>query len=760
MHMTKTITRLWMLIALLMVATTGYAQKVINMESSPWEGGYTLKSRMSFSGSIFKDVVGKENDSYRVFEGVLSPNEPLKIQCSASCLFGGKTKAKYKISIRIWFTKENGSEVKSPVKGGGEKTSQDKPLSVSCKIPKEATYAKATIEVKGTNGTQADPSTICHLTYKIQGRDGSQSNNSGNANTTKNGNNTKKPTETAGSITGTMERLGLKMSFSCSGVVVTQKGKPKYDEKKYFKRIDGDYYSAISHHQWKFEDKLMTVNVIGKVKAGTDMHISCKALLDKMIYCNGEYPPYTMIRCSVDGKNAREIDDPSAKISVPKDAKIIRVDFECKFYYSLTVLTTLRCQMKFDVVESLPKDKKDSHLNYVSEDNVCPECKGKFTGYYLKDDTYTNIVCTSKNQIRKKNNLPSMEGTVKTSIFIPLYENDKVVTGKYEAHINCCQLFIYHSSLIKLLSNSEAKFKSGLFYVNENNTRKQINGSHLYLRGSVYFDETKRKETGIEKHETKYAEAAGGYKYILHLSNCTVEPLGTSYVVKDDGQNSEVYLLSGAVKVANNANKSFTLQPGQASFVGKDGKINIKKFDTKKVAEKYGNKINTETSSATTVQKRYAMQRGTIKYKYAKGKQTGEIIRTFDGYGHYERVASKVKGSSATSLNIYRGEKAYKVDTKAKTVTQSKHEAINFLNITEAELSKHKLKKKGTATVAGKQCVVYGNANEDYYVWQGITLKKVINSKDGKIVSEAVSITQPTKIDANKFKVPSNYKMK
>lgn len=31
---------------------------------------------------------------------------------------------------------------------------------------------------------------------------------------------------------------------------------------------------------------------------------------------------------------------------------------------------------------------------------------------------------------------------------------------------------------------------------------------------------------------------------------------------------------------------------------------------------------------------------------------------------------------------------------------------------------------------------------------------------DGKIVSEAVSITQPAKIDANKFKVPSNYKMK
>lgn len=38
-----------------------------------------------------------------------------------------------------------------------------------------------------------------------------------------------------------------------------------------------------------------------------------------------------------------------------------------------------------------------------------------------------------------------------------------------------------------------------------------------------------------------------------------------------------------------------------------------------------------------------------------------------------------------------------------------------------------------------------GTATEDYYVWQGITLKKVINAKDGKTISEAVSITQPAR---------------
>lgn len=581
MQMTKTITKIWMLIALLLVATTGYAQKVINMKCSPGEGGYTLKSRVSFSGSsiVDTDKAGYKDPSYSVFEGVLSPNEPLKIQCSASCLFGGKTKAKYKIRIKIWFTKENGSEVKSPVKGGGEKTSQDKPLSVSCKIPKEATYANATIEVKGTNGTQADPSTICHLTYKIQGRDGSQSKNNGNTN--KNGNTTNKQTT-----------------------------------------------------QTKKKD------------------------------------------CGCDKEPAGD-----------------RVD------------SNIRFNELWGEVSIRPYWEDDDAYEYAEYDTKIYEC----------------------DLIRTK-------------------EDSGCVLGLEDMNV-------YHvGPETKILIKTEDPKVSKL---------EMIVG-------------------GIWGNIKKLAE---GKSIECEMSHCVFGIKGTIVAFEETGKESRVYLFAGKVEVTSKSSKKKTmLKAGQASIVGSDGKIKVKKFDIEKGAKKFGIPMkdiknhysNTPTSSSKgsstkvsssgtiseKVQKRYAMQRGVIKYKYAKGKQTGAIVRSFDSYGHYERVASKIKGSSATSLNIYRGEKAYKVDTKAKTVTQSKHEAINFLNITEAELSKHKLKKKGTATVAGKQCVVYGNANEDYYVWQGITLKKVINSKDGKIVSEAVSITQPTKIDANKFKVPSNYTLK
>lgn len=573
MQITKSITKIWMLIALLMVATTGYAQKTIIQKSN---ADYSLTSKLSFSGSNLVDTQGADKDgyneaSYRVFEGVLSPNEPLKIQCSASCLHG-KKKAKYEIRISIWFTKENGSNVKSPVNGGGVKTSQDQPLSVSCKIPKEATYAKATIEVRGALGTGVDPSTICHLSYKIQGRDGSQSKNSGNAN--------KQTTQTK------------KKDCECS------------------KKPDGD----------PVDSKIRFNDIWGEVSIRP--------------YWKGDY--------------------------AYESADFETVIFEC----------------------DLIKTEEDSGCILGLED--------------------MNVYCVG----------PETKLLIKT-------EDPKV-------------------SKLELIVG------------------------------------------GIWGNIKKMAE---GKSIEVEMSHCVSGIKGTIVAFEETGKESRVYLFAGKVEVTGKASKKKTmLKAGQASIVGSDGKIKVKKFDIEKGAKKFGipmkdiknhysntptssskgssTKVSSSGSISEKVQKRYAMQRGTIKYKYAKGKQTGEIIRTFDSFGHYERVASKIKGSSATSLNIYRGEKAYKVDTKAKTVTQSKHEAINFLNITEAELSKHKLKKKGTATVAGKQCVVYGNANEDYYVWQGITLKKVVNSKDGKIVSEAVSITQPAKIDANKFKVPSNYKMK
>lgn len=562
MQMTKTITKIWMLIALLMVATTGYAQKTIIQKSN---ADYSLTSKLSFSGSNLVDTQGADKDgyneaSYRVFEGVLSPNEPLKIQCSASCL-NGKKKAKYEIRISIWFTKENGSEVKSPVNGGGVKTSQDQPLSVSCKIPKEATYAKATIEVNGALGTGVDPSTICHLSYKIQGRDGSQSKNSGNT-----------------AKTSTSKR-------------------PSW---------------------WK------------------------------------EREPEPISRC----------DHPLSGISIN----------------DLCGEVCVRCN-----------DDEDDSYEFAELDGLIRE----------------------EDRIRTK-------------------EESEVILGLED--MNTYHIRPNSIVVIRTEKNKVTKFEM--------------------IVGSIWANIKKMAE---------------GKSIELEMSHCVSGIKGTIVAFEETGKESRVYLFAGKVEVTGKSSKKKTmLKAGQASIVGSDGKIKVKKFDIEKGAKKFGIPMkeiknyysNKPSASSSATQKRYGMERGVITYSFTKGNQKGTVVRTFDKYGQLERQASKVSGSSTTNVTIYRGSKGYQLDEKTKKVKQSKYAPINFLNISDADLKKHKLTKKGTATVAGKQCTVYQSSTTTYYVWNGITLKKIVNSKNGKSVSEATKIEQPASIDENKFKVPQGYSVK
>ena len=734
MRMTKTITRLWMLIALLFVALTGHAQMKVSLMDDHITDGL-VKSENSFTGSNIKEVKNGSSSgkSTKDYTATVVPGQTISAECTGSYTVG-KNPKECQINITISFYKYDGPKpIELP--GSVAKESKSKPLSVSATVPAGAT--KATLEISCTNGTwRGAQGTLVHVDYDVKQKE-----------------------TTASPISGTMERLGMKMAYSCSEGVVTQKSSPV------------------------LTDSMMTVSIFGEVKAGATLKLACKGTVGEMVFSNNEnfstsylltpFIPIQRIRyyAGADDAKGKEHEvkgnkPQSHSITIPKGASYVRVDMDYRIWTGGMYLT-LRCRMKLSVVEKYSKSAK-SNFNDVAEDNVCPECKAKFSGYFVgygfRDGDY--IVCGNGSKHRKK---PFGH------CLAPIYLNDKVVCKDSRTSLTVNQLGNVSWYRMSLSGTAVCRKKPFYFTANDSiytivgthydNKRYKVDGIHFYITGRMAFYRDGRYGSYWSKDKPNFERQLkksvnGAERYVVCMSNCTVEPIGTQYIVQDDGKNSQVYLLDGTVITSNSAGKSYALQPGQASSVGKDGKIKLKKFDAKKVAGKYGFKINTETSSATTVQKRYAMQRGTIKYKYAKGKQTGEIIRTFDSYGHYERVASKIKGSSATSLNIYRGEKAYKVDTKAKTVTQSKYEAINFLNITEAELSKHKLKKKGTATVAGKQCVVYGNANEDYYVWQGITLKKVINSKDGKIVSEAVSITQPAKIDANKFKVPSNYKMK
>lgn len=278
-------------------------------------------------------------------------------------------------------------------------------------------------------------------------------------------------------------------------------------------------------------------------------------------------------------------------------------------------------------------------------------------------------------------------------------------------------------------------------------------------------------------------------KQQIQMTNCVLDINGTIYVAVDDGKTSRVYLLDGSIDVTSTkTKKKYTMKSGQVVTVSNTGKMEAKKFDVAACAKKYNiseshikdvpvtttttttttstnkntdnNKKKNSGSTTTSTDKRYQVKTGVIKYKYAVGNKQGTMVRTFDDYGHLERQTLKMDGASTRTLTIQRGSTQYSVDEKNKTVTKKAGNSKNFLTMTDAKNKKLNLTKKGTATIAGKTCTVYTGNNEEYYIWNGIVLKKKSKSKSGTVIYEATSIEQPSSVDENNFKVPSSYTMK
>ena len=103
--------------------------------------------------------------------------------------------------------------------------------------------------------------------------------------------------------------------------------------------------------------------------------------------------------------------------------------------------------------------------------------------------------------------------------------------------------------------------------------------------------------------------------------------------------------------------------------------------------------------------KRYEIERAIVKYKVTQGSQQGVQAKAFDKIGQYERRELKI-GSVAT-IALKQGSASYALDKKTKKAKRTKDADLNFLDQNETLMKKLNLQKKGTATVAGKQCDHY-----------------------------------------------------
>ena len=171
----------------------------------------------------------------------------------------------------------------------------------------------------------------------------------------------------------------------------------------------------------------------------------------------------------------------------------------------------------------------------------------------------------------------------------------------------------------------------------------------------------------------------------------------------------------------------------------------------------------------------------TPKGQYARyGAKCGIVMRVEDGgdirmyyttwwddYGRLERseitrceekVGGKWKSTTAPQIkNIIVDDKHY-MYSKSTGWKQLKNDETNFLGSGSKTVDGCKLEKSGTATVNGKPCDIFkGKRNGttiEYYIWEGVPMKRVEKDSDGTTTTTVESIELPTSVDASLFEIP------
>ena len=138
----------------------------------------------------------------------------------------------------------------------------------------------------------------------------------------------------------------------------------------------------------------------------------------------------------------------------------------------------------------------------------------------------------------------------------------------------------------------------------------------------------------------------------------------------------------------------------------------------------------------------------------------------FDDYGLKQAMKLEFQGRKIRAVEVD-GENVM-IDDESKTATKmpamgmGTDEKINFLDKSEKNIKKNKIKELGTEMVAGKECTKYSVAifmmgqvvKQHVWVYKGITLKTAISTDFGEMGMTATSIVEDVDIPAETFEVP------
>lgn len=175
-----------------------------------------------------------------------------------------------------------------------------------------------------------------------------------------------------------------------------------------------------------------------------------------------------------------------------------------------------------------------------------------------------------------------------------------------------------------------------------------------------------------------------------------------------------------------------------------------------------------DTSTPKGQYARYGVKCGIVKRVEDGGDIRMYYTTWWDDYGRLERseitrceekVGGKWKSATAPQIkNLIVDDKHY-MYSKSTGWTQTKNNETNFLGSGSKTVDGCKLEKNGTATVKGKLCDIFkGKRNGttiEYYIWEGIPMKRVEKDSDGTMTTTIESIELPASVDASLFKIPN-----
>lgn len=432
---------------------------------------------------------------------------------------------------------------------------------------------------------------------------------------------------------------------------------------------------------------------------------------------------------------------------------------------------------------------KSFNWDDVASDDRCHFCNGQFSYYYIGYSLQGSVIdyCNSNPKKSQRRLTDGLD---------PIYYNDFINTGSDSEVIldykdERSVLMIKENSLVHLV-------------------KRNANGNDRWdvHKGCIVGKGLKHKTSEPEFHMSQCVAKPTGTTYVLQDDGKTSRVLlleGSMEVTSNKGSKKQTlqpgqvatvtskgqmtvdnfdvsatakkYGITGVSAPKNakstNTSKQNTSKQNTSSNTNSQKapktKATNKAVDKKKSSDVISNSNSSSSSSSGNVGKyaRYGAKRGIVKRVEDGGDIRMYITTWWDDYGRLERseitrceekVSGKWKSATAPQIvNIIIDDKHY-MYSKSTGWKQSKNTETNFLGSGSKTVSGCKLEKSGTAKVNGKQCDVFkgkrGSTTIEYYIWEGVPMKRVEKDSDGTTTTTVESIELPASIDSSKFSIP------